>query len=208
LYMGQISPLILAGVIGFLDFQERRKDAWAGASLVLAGLKPHLVVPFAAAVLLWIFYCRRWRVILGAATAVAALSIGPLLTNPAVFAEYWRALGQTPHQMLSPTLGSLLRVVLGPEHFRLQFIPMLLGLGWLLMHWYQNWQSWDWIAQAPALLLASFLTAPYGGWPFDLVVLLLPVLQSAIAAGRRGKGTSILFVGSPRRFGPLASAIR
>src|SRR5262249_3912127 len=56
LNMGQISPLILLGVIGFLHFQERRQDAWAGASLVLAGLKPHLLIPFAAAVLLWVLY--------------------------------------------------------------------------------------------------------------------------------------------------------
>jgi hypothetical protein len=189
LNMGQISPLILLGVIGFLHFQERRQDALAGASLVLAGLKPHLLVPFAAAVLLWVLYNRRWRVLLGAAIAVIALSIGPLVSNPAVFAEYWQALGQTPPQMLSPTFGSLLRLLFGPQYFRLQFVPMLLGLGWLLVRWYQNRQRWDWIAEAPPLLLASFLTAPYGGWPFDLVVLLLPVLQAAIAAGRRGEGT-------------------
>jgi hypothetical protein len=189
LNMGQISPLILLGVVGFLHFQEKRKDAWAGASLVLAGLKPHLGVPFAAAVLLWILHYRRWRVIVGAAIAITALSILPLLTNPAVFAEYWRALGQTPPQMLSPTLGSVLRVLLGPQHFRLQFVPMLVGLGWLLVRWYRDRRHWNWMDQAPSVLLASFLAAPYGGWPFDLVVLLLPVLQSAIAAGRRGKGT-------------------
>jgi hypothetical protein len=192
LYMGQISPLILLGVVGFLHFQERRKDAWAGASLVLAALKPHLLIPFAAAVLLWVLYRRRWRVLLGSVMAVTALSIGPLLTNPAVFAEYWRTLGQTPPQMLSPTVGSLLRLLFGSQYFRLQFVPVLLGLVWLLIRWHRDRQSWDWIAQAPGLLLASFLTAPYGGWPFDLVVLLLPVLQAAIAAGRRGPG-AVLF---------------
>jgi hypothetical protein len=187
LNMGQISPFILLGVIGFLHFQERRQDAWAGASLVLAGLKPHLVLPFAAAILLWVLYFRRWRVLVGAVLAVIALSIWPLATNPHVFAEYWRTLGQTPPQMLSPTLGSLLRVLFGAQYFRLQFVPMLFGIGWLLVRWYKCRPQWDWVAQAPVLLLASFLTAPYGGWPFDLVVLLLPVLQSAIAASRRGE---------------------
>jgi hypothetical protein len=91
--------------------------------------------------------------------------------------------------MLSPTIGSVLRVLIGPQYFRLQFVPVFLGLGWLLIRWYRNRQRWDWVFQAPPLLLASFLSAPYGGWPFDLVVLLLPVLQSAIAAGRRGAGT-------------------
>jgi hypothetical protein len=40
----------------------------------------------------------------------------------------------------------------------------------------------------PILILVSFLTAAYGGWYFDFVIFLLPVLQAAIwtlADGRR-----------------------
>jgi hypothetical protein len=32
----------------------------------------------------------------------------------------------------------------------------------------------------PLLLLVSFVTASYGAWPFDLVVLLLPIVQLAV----------------------------
>ena len=34
----------------------------------------------------------------------------------------------------------------------------------------------------PLLVLVSFLTTFYGAWPFDLVILLLPVIQAAVWA--------------------------
>ena len=39
---------------------------------------------------------------------------------------------------------------------------------------------WDWGRRLPALLFASFLTAAYGVWPFDLVVLLPALVQLAV----------------------------
>jgi hypothetical protein len=37
----------------------------------------------------------------------------------------------------------------------------------------------------------SFATASYGAWPFDLVVLLLPVIQMALSAiGAHGRGVA------------------
>jgi hypothetical protein len=180
LMMGQVSPLILLGVIAFLEFQSRGRDVWAGASLALAALKPHLVVVFGAAVLLWVLWQRRWGVLAGLIAGVGALSALPWLTNPAVFGQYWNALGGRPPQMLSPTIGSLLRVAFGIEHFRLQFVPVVFGLTWLVWRWHSQRSTWDWIAETPLLLLVSFLSASYGGWPFDIIVLLIPVLQAAI----------------------------
>jgi Glycosyltransferase family 87 len=42
-------------------------------------------------------------------------------------------------------------------------------------------QRWIWSEQMPMLLLVSFVTAAYGAWPFDLVILLPAAIHTAVA---------------------------
>jgi Glycosyltransferase family 87 len=193
LRMGQISPLILLALVGFLYFERRGQGALAGAALAVATIKPHLVLVYGAAVLLWAIHRRRWSVLLGGATALTALIGVALAFNPEVLHQYAIAMRERPPQFLSPTLGSVLRLVFGFEHFRLQFLPTALGLGWVLSHWWSRRDSWRWADETPILLLVSFLTASYGAWPFDLVVLLLPLLQGAAWVSRDQSRGVVLF---------------
>jgi hypothetical protein len=104
-----------------------------------------------------------------------------LLCNPTVVTQYREAMGQhPPEQWISPTPGAFLRVLVGGEKFYLQFVPTLAGLAWYVPHWIRHRKTWDWAEQMPILLLVSFVTASYGAWPFDLVVLLLPIVQLAV----------------------------
>jgi hypothetical protein len=180
LRLGQISPLVLLGVVGFLICERNGRLGWAGACAVLAAAKPHLVFLFGVALLLWAWDRRHWRVILGGVIALAGLTTLPLVCNLRVLEQYHDALGRRPPEMLSPTLGALLRLAFGLDKLWLQYVPLLLGLAWLVIHWARHRQRWEWAEQTPVLLLASFLTAPYGAWQFDLVVLLIPVLQAAV----------------------------
>jgi hypothetical protein len=193
LRMGQISSLPLLGIVGFLVLQKCGRDACAGAVLVLAAIKPHLVLLFGVALLLWVVERRRWTILAGGGAAVLALMIGPLACNPQVLHQYWEAMAHQPPQMLSPTFGSLLRLVLGFEHFRLQFAPAVIGIAWMVVHWCRRRRTWDWAAETPVLLLASFLIAPYGAWPFDLVILIVPVIQLAVALYEKGRANAIGF---------------
>src|SRR5262249_22658017 len=77
-----------------------------------------------------------------------------------------------PEEWKSPTIGTLLRLILGEELFQLQFVPVAFGLGWLAWHWMKRHRDWNWTDELPLLLLMSFVTAPYGAWPFDMVLLL------------------------------------
>ena len=63
---------------------------------------------------------------------------------------------------------------------------MIPGLLWFVPYWLTQRRDWKWKEQLPLLLTVSVLTTAYGGWPFDLVLLLLPVLQTATLAARRG----------------------
>jgi len=80
-----------------------------------------------------------------------------------------------------------LRLVLGEQQFRLQFWALLPGPVWFVPYWLRHRRNWDWNQRLPMLLLVSLLTAAYGAWPFDLVLLLLPVMQRASQIQRAGR---------------------
>jgi hypothetical protein len=188
LWSGQIAPAILLGVVVFL-FEQRRGRFWlAGAATVLIAIKPQLVYLFWPALLLWSIDRRCWSVLAGAVLTALLALVPPLLCNPAVLWQYSDALlHHPPAQWISPTIGSMLRLAFGPEKFWLQFVPPLVGLVWFVPHWLRHRRNWDWAEQMPWLLLASFLTASYGAWPYDLVVLLVPVVEAAARLVRRGQ---------------------
>lgn len=188
LRMGQIGPLLLLGVVGFLLAERRGKGWQAGAFLVLAAIKPQLVYLFGLGVLVWAVQGRRWSVLAGGVLAGVLATGLALLWNPEVLGQYRYALANPPSQNITPTLGSLLRLMFGADKTWLQFVPTGVGLLWFPFYWRWHRRDWRWEKQAPVLLLASFLTTSYGAWVFDLVVLLVPVMQAAVwvlASGRR-----------------------
>ena len=169
---GQISPFLLLGAVLFLECERRGWQYLAGAATVLVAIKPHL------AYLLWVGTAvdavarGRWRVLVGGAVAGIACAALPLAFNPHVWHQYADAMGnRPPAQWASPTIGTLLRLTFGPENFRLQFVSVALGLVWFAWYRWQKRAEWNWGEQLPLGLLVSFVTAPYGAWPFDMVLL-------------------------------------
>lgn len=188
LVTGQMGPLLLLGLIGFLSCVKNGRDGWAGAFLALAAIKPQLTYLFWPALLLWAWQERRCRLVMGAVLGVLAMLAWPVLVNPELPLYYWQSLTQrtSTHSHLSPLLATALRLAFDGR-LGIQFVPMVPGLLWLAWYWRRHRNSWDWQKQLPDLLFASLLTTAYGAWPFDLVVLLLPILQVAAAVGRRGR---------------------
>jgi hypothetical protein len=194
LHFAQISPVVWLGLVGFLYFEKRGHDGLAGAATMLAAVKPQLVYLFALALLVWILKQRRWRVLGGAALAFLTTSAISVAFDPGVFGHFWKELSQNPPTHFnSPTLGTFLRLGLDKNEFRWQYVPTVAGLIWLGYYWKKHHQAWSWSEQAPVLVLASFLTASYGAWQFDQVVMLLPILQSAVWICRSGLHSMIGF---------------
>jgi hypothetical protein len=181
LVTGQLGAVILLGFAGFLYFLRRGQETAAGACLALAAVKPQLTFLFWIALLLWTIDGRHWRVAAGAILGVLALVALPLWENPHLPFHYWDALTRRTqtHSHLSPVAGTALRLLLAPKRFWPQFVPLIPGILWLVWYWRRHCRNWQWHERLPALLFASFLAAPYGAWPFDLVVLLLPLLGRA-----------------------------
>jgi hypothetical protein len=180
LRMGQLTPFVLLGLLGFLHFERRGEDFRAGLCAALVAVKPHLVYLFWPALLLWAARQRRWAVLAGGVAAGLALSAAPCCCNPHAFACYREALAnRPPADVITPTLGAVLRFALGGEKFWLQFVPPAFGVLWFVPHWFARRAGWDWRAEVPALVFVSLLTTCYGAWAYDLVLLLLPLLRAA-----------------------------
>lgn len=173
LQSGQIGPLLLLGGVLFLDFERRGYHFAAGAATVLLAVKPHLAYLIWLAILCDAVARGRWRTLLGGAVAGLACGTVPLIFDPQVWHQYLDAMAnRPPEQWVSPTIGTVLRLAFGQELFRLQFVPVAVGLTWFAWHWRKRHRDWNWTEQLPLLLLVSFVTAPYGAWPFDMVLLL------------------------------------
>lgn len=195
---GQISPLILLGATLFLHFNERRSDALMGVAAVLLAIKPHLAYLFWIALICWAICERRWKVLAaGAATGLILTSIAAAFDH-ALLQHYWYAFtNQPPSQYRSPTLAHCLRMLIAPDNFRVQFLAMIPGIVWFVPWFCWHRRSWDWKTQMPLLLIVSVLTTAYGGWPFDLVLLLVPLIQIAariqVGPHEQLKGLAITF---------------
>jgi hypothetical protein len=64
-----------------------------------------------------------------------------------------------------------------PSQFALQFLPCVCVCLLAVGYYWKRKQSWDWKVELPRVALASLLFAPYGGWIFDLTILLVVVVD-------------------------------
>jgi hypothetical protein len=182
LMLGQITPLMAAGLTSFLYFEKKPNGFATGASTVLISVKPQLCYLFWLALLCWVWRCRLWRIVAGALSAGLAVALIPALFNPGIFSSYITLCTTggltTPLDWAAPTLGNALRIWISPDRSVLQFAPIAVGVAWLVYYWRRHKHSWNWTERLPILLLVSVSTSAYA-WTFDQVILLPALMQSA-----------------------------
>ena len=85
-----------------------------------------------------------------------------------------------------PVASYWLRVGMDRSQFAWQFVPCAAAC--VLLVGYRLWRgaAWDWPRELPRVVWVSVLATPYGGWIFDLTVLLVPVVAvAAVLLGPR-----------------------
>ena len=185
LLMGHITTLHLLGLLGFLFFINQPRQKWwedyaAGACAALVTIKPNLLVIFMLALVFWVVKNRRWKVFAGGGLLILIFSAIPLVINPKVFVQYWEAMtSYSVGAWASPAIGTVLRRTIGYQIEWLQILPPILGVIWFIYYWIKHHSHWDWLDQMPVLIFASYLSSAYM-WPYDMVVLMLPILQLTI----------------------------
>ena len=179
LVAGQMGFVLLLGLILFL-WWERKRPFLAGAALILPFAKPHLLALFWFALFFWVVVRKKREIAIGFTIALIAASGLALLFDPHVFEHYREMLYQASigYEFI-PALSGVLRLLFFRRDFWVQFIPMILGLGWCAWFMIRNQRNWDWRRNGPALLVVSVLTTPYA-WLTDEVVLLPAILQATV----------------------------
>jgi hypothetical protein len=175
LFAGQTSILALLGLTLFLRFHTK-KPFLAGMALFLCLLKPHLFLPFGAAILIWIVVRKSYRTLSGALWALGLSSAISLCLDPSAWTQYGH-LAKTAgiEKAAIPTVSVFLRMAIAPNLFWLQFALAALATIWAIRYFWRNRQHWDWIMHGSPLLVISVWVAPYS-WFTDEAVLLPAVL--------------------------------
>jgi hypothetical protein len=179
---GQLTPLILLGLAGFLYFLVYRRNDWlAGLFLALLTVKPQIILLLWIPILFWIIGQKRWVIIASSIGTVVLLSIISIIPNPTIFQQYFVMLS-TYHftDWANPTIGAYLRFFwLGVDKFWIQFLPSVIGGLWVIYYWFQRKNNWSWIEETPIILFVSVITSPYL-WTYDLVILVPAILLAAV----------------------------
>jgi hypothetical protein len=180
LHFGQITPLILLGIVGFLYFVEKKKWLLAGCAAFLVSIKPVLLILFWVAFFLWVYKSKHWSTLWAcAATGLVALLV-PFLIDPNIISQYLNLYSVSPlYEFELPLFSFVLRLIFGLDIHWLQYLPTLLGVIWLVFYWYRHNNHWEWLKYLPLVIMVSFVTASYG-WSFDQIVFIPVLMQSAI----------------------------
>jgi hypothetical protein len=181
---GQNTGFLLLGLAGFLHFRERQPFV-AGVFAALTAIKPHLLAVFGVVLILDAFRRDGWKVLAAGTGVLAAGSLVAVLMNDRIF-ELFAAAVQRPKtpevtplsEWDLPLIAHQFRHAIDPHQFGIQFVPCAVACGLMAVHKLWQGNRWNWRVQLPPVVLVSCLCAPYGGWMFDLVVLLVPTIHA------------------------------
>jgi hypothetical protein len=178
---GQISIFQLFGLVLFL-YWHRSRPWLAGAMLLPCALKPHLFLPFAVALLLWVVSRKAYRILAGFAAALAVSSALTLCLDHHVWTEYVQLTHS--YYVLSvfvPTLSESFRFLVHRDAVWLQFVPAATACVWALWYFWMRRDRWSWTNQGMLVLLVSVVCAPYAFF-YDEAILLPAVLAGVYRA--------------------------
>jgi hypothetical protein len=178
LTMGQTSLLALMGYVLFLRFHQDRPFL-GGASLWLCALKPHLFLPFAAALAVWILASRAWKLLAGAIAALALSNFVALLIYPHAWRDY-AGLMRSPEVQNDyiPCFASIARQRIDPHATWIQYVPAALACVFALIYFWSRRSAWDWKRHGSLLMLVSLVFAPYC-WFYDQCLAIPGLLDAA-----------------------------
>lgn len=186
LMSGQISIFLLLGLMLFLSFHDSRPFL-AGAVLLPCVMKPHLFLPFAMALLLWVVSRKAYRILAGFAAALAASYALTLCLDHHAWSEYVQL--SRSNRILSvfvPTLSECFRFLINREAVWLQFAPAAVACVWALWYFWTRRDRWNWMDHGMLVLLVSMTCAPYAFF-FDEAILLPAVLAGVYRAESSGR---------------------
>jgi hypothetical protein len=182
--MGQTTLLILLGLVLFLTL-HRRRPYLAGIALWFCTLKPHLLLPFGLVLLLWLVFSRRYRILLGLASALAASCVATWMIDPAAWSQYLQMVRTAGiEKEVVPCLSVALAHLISPDRLWLRYLPAALACVWAMAYYWLHRATWKWFENGNLVLLVSLLVAPYC-WIYDQPLAIPALLYAAFRSPSR-----------------------
>ncbi|MDR3411181.1 MAG: hypothetical protein P4L87_09605, partial [Formivibrio sp.] len=176
--IGQTSLFVLPGYVLFLRL-HRSRPFWAGMTLWLCTLKPHLFLAIGVVLIAWVFVSRSYRVLAGAAVALTVSCLVTYFMDHEAWTQYLSMMrGSGINQEAIPCISIVFRQWLSPKTIGLQYVPAVLGCGWALNYFWQRRRTWDWVKDGNLLALVSICVAPYS-WITDQALAIPALLFGA-----------------------------
>lgn len=194
LIFGQINFLEVLGLALFLSLSRWNKPYFAGASLVLTTIKPHLVILTLPILLLDLLRKKEWKVLAG--------FIAVLLLCAAILFIFYPAWVQSSMVVVTsgmsnvretPTVNGLL-VLLGENLAgkAIWLVALLAEVVW----WYLRGNQWERRRFIDISLAVGLIVSPIG-WSYDQIMLLFPILTllSWVVRGALPRAMSGIVIG-------------
>lgn len=180
--VGHFTSIILLGITLFIYFNRNRSnitwttDFLAGISFALIMFKPNVLFLVILYLLLWTIMKKRWFILVGCVTFLLLLIFISSLFYPSLVNQYYEVISNySPDLWKPPTLGMILRNLLGNEKFWLSYLPPSIGITWLIYFWVKKRNSDRWFYDISIVILVSYVCSPYV-WTYDMVAMLIPIL--------------------------------
>ncbi|MBN2147173.1 MAG: DUF2029 domain-containing protein [Anaerolineales bacterium] len=191
--LGQITSLVLFGVLGSI-WLMRKKHYWlAGACLLLTTVKPHLSFFFLAIVFVWAVRNRHWKILLSLAGFAMLSMLAVWLIFPGWLTSYINLMTHLPYREIdTSTLGSFLLARFNIPYLRfvgVLLLPLAFPLAPLA-------DRHGWLTASNLALLLTLPLAPYGFGVDQILVLPAFVQIAAWINNRSLAGWEAWFAGA------------
>jgi len=172
IFMGQVTFLVFFGLVFCITLIKKEKWFWAGASLILTTIKPHLVILPALYIFVLMAVNRKLNGWIGFIVAGCSCAIALFLLRPLWIQDLIGLSTIAPVQWATPTIGGLIRY-LGISNTARYLIILFLPLPFLLVR-HRNILSME---LSVALLTLLTIPVTFFGWSYDQTLLLIPIIQ-------------------------------
>jgi len=170
--MGQVTFLVVFGLVACLTLIKHDQWFWAGFALILTTIKPHMVILAVVYILLYALYRRRWQLWLGLLSAGLFCMLILFLFRPEWIMDLAGILHIAPVNWATPTIGGFVSYFHITEILRYLFV-VFLPLAWFL----SRPQSTMSVLASVALLTVLTVPTTFFGWSYDQTILTIPIAQ-------------------------------
>jgi hypothetical protein len=183
---GQLGIFLLLGIVLFLSLVKKHPFL-AGAALLPCALKPHLFLPYALVLLLWVVVRKSYSILAGFSVTLLGSCALTLWFDPHVWSQYAQMMRNTGVlQAWVPTLSATLRCMIDVHATWIQFVPQAAACLWALWYFWTRRARWDWMDQGMVVLLVGAMATPYAFFTDEAMLLpaILVAIYRADATGR------------------------